>query len=653
MDLLVYLLKSAVVLALFYLVYITLLRRDTHFKVHRVFLLLGVVAAFILPLLYFTTTVYIDPPQIMATTALSEIPSESINVIGASDSWWTWPNIFLLLYCIGLTILLGRFGIQLHSLIRLLRNNPCHYRNGFHFIKVSDRLAPFSFFNYIVYNPRLHSESELEMILKHEQAHAFQWHTVDILLANILVILQWPNPFAWLYKKSVEENLEFLADDTTIAEVPSRKEYQIALLKVTSSRQIPALTTNFDKSFIKKRIIMLNKQSSKQYNVLKVVAILPCIAIFLWGFNLRETVAYNEVPQTPESEQPAKPQAEQLSQDETDSNLIAKTQTATAASTSSSEIAMASVKPKTNAQARSSSNPEIRKTPNFNAIGKDFKATITKNTTDAELEEMKRTLKRDFDIDFSYSTTRNSKNEITSINIQYQGDGRSGNFSETEDDAIGDFVFYLNDSGKSGFYSEKHEERMAERMLHRAERMKDREKEREEIIIRRDEKRKEMREDMEKERKAIREEMKQVRKKIKEKDGSVMIIEEEEIDDEGESREFVHAMRARDNAMRERERANESRITVVRDRDNRRAERSRMARHNLVIDKNMSDAALEELKNDLTDEGIQIDFSKIRRNKRGELTRIKVTVETENSKQTMVAEGEGGEPINVLRMAID
>ncbi len=649
----VYLLKSAVVLALFYLVYIALLRRDTHFKVHRVFLLAGVAASFVLPLLYFTTTVYIDPPQIMTTSVLTELPSEAMNVIGESGSWWNWPNILLISYCIGLSVLLGRFGIQLHSLIRLLRNNTCHYRNGFRFIKVSEKLAPFSFFNYIVYNPRLHSELELEMILKHEQAHAFQWHTVDILLANILVILQWPNPFAWLYKKSVEENLEFLADNTTIAEVPSRKEYQIALLKVSSSREIPALTTNFYKSFIKKRIIMLNKQSSKQYNVLKVAAILPCIAIFLWGFNLRETVAYNEVPQTPETEQWDEPQTEPLAQDKTDGSQTPKTRTATTAKAGSSEIAMSSAEPKRNTRARSSSNPEIRKTPKFNAMGKDFKVTITKNTTDAELEEMKKTLKRDFDIEFSYSTTRNSKNEITSINIQYQGDGRSGNFSETEDDAIGDFVFYISDSGKSGFYSEKHEERMAQRMAQRAERMKDREKEREEIIIRRDEIRKEMREEMEEERKAIRQEMKEVRKKIKEKDGSVIIIEEEDIDDGGESREFVHAMRARDNAMRERDRAIASRATVVRDRDSRRADRGRFARHSLAIDKNMSDAALEELKNDLTDDGIQIDFSKIRRNKQGELTRIKVTVETENSKQTMVAEGEGGEPINVLRMQIN
>jgi len=71
------------------------------------------------------------------------------------------------------------------------------------------------------------------MILRHEQVHVSQWHSIDIIVGNVARILQWVNPFSWYYKKGLEENLEFIADNETASRVPSKKQYQLTLVRAS------------------------------------------------------------------------------------------------------------------------------------------------------------------------------------------------------------------------------------------------------------------------------------------------------------------------------------------------------------------------------------------------------------------------------------
>jgi hypothetical protein len=648
MELLVYMLKSAGVLAIFYLVYVLLLRSETHFKAHRVYLLLGLAGSFLLPLFYFYRTVYIDPPAAtegLLYANLIEPGSAMVSEPSMSIDWWT---IALIIYSTGLLLVFTNFIYQLRRLLLLLKSNKTRRSHGFIYVQVSEPIAPFSFFQYIVYNPELHSECELEMILQHEQVHAFQWHSADIILANLLVVLQWANPFAWLYKKSVEENLEFLADNSTVSRVPSKKDYQIALVRASSARQIPALTTNFYKSFIKKRIIMLNKSTSKRHNVLKVAAVLPLLALFLLGFNVKENIAYNELPSQTNS-----------SYSETDNRAILKpsdkvvrTIVATpierntdkiAASPTSEQITQHSGTPAL--VIATPGNPVLK----IHASGKEVRFTITKNTSDAELLKMKEVLKREHGIDLSYTTVRNPNNEITSISIQYSGDGRNGNYSIQDDEAIEDFVFYINENGESGFWSERAEERREARDAYRVARLKESEGTREELRNRREVMRKEMderRKEMDEKRKEIREKMREKRTEIIDDDGEKVIIIDD--DDDNEVEQYIVTRRMDDKAARQ-----DRKIAMVEwDRDRARANHQRSG-HHIVIEKNTSDADLAELKQDLADEGITMKYSKLRRNSKGELTRIKIEVVTSNSKQTSTAEGDDGEPIGQLVIDLD
>ena len=96
-------------------------------------------------------------------------------------------------------------------------------------MQVDQKVLPFSFFNYIVYNPSLHAATDLETILKYEKEHCKQKHSLDVIAAQLFLIFQWFNPFAWLYQKEVAQNIEYAADEATLRQVHSKKEYQYVL----------------------------------------------------------------------------------------------------------------------------------------------------------------------------------------------------------------------------------------------------------------------------------------------------------------------------------------------------------------------------------------------------------------------------------------
>ena len=127
---------------------------------------------------------------------------------------------------------------------------------------------------------------DLHVDLEHEKVHAKQFHSVDILLVNLASCILWFNPFAWLYKKSVEQNLEFIADRETVNNKAEIREYQHVLVKVSIADLKPALTNHFYQSFTKKRILMLNKKSSTHNPMWKLGLLMPLLLAFMLLFNV-------------------------------------------------------------------------------------------------------------------------------------------------------------------------------------------------------------------------------------------------------------------------------------------------------------------------------------------------------------------------------
>ena len=106
-------------------------------------------------------------------------------------------------------------------------------------------MSPFSFFNWIVYNPAQFSSIELEQIITHEKVHANQKHSLDILLTHISTIVLWFNPFIWFFSNVLKQNLEFIADKETPKQTSSKKSYQYTLLKTSMPSHQLALSNSF------------------------------------------------------------------------------------------------------------------------------------------------------------------------------------------------------------------------------------------------------------------------------------------------------------------------------------------------------------------------------------------------------------------------
>ncbi|MCP9198395.1 M56 family metallopeptidase [Gramella sp. GC03-9] len=297
-DLVIYILKVGGLLSIFYLSYALLLRQETSFELNRKFFLAGLLGSLILPLIYFTKKVYIEAQSAHLNALPAPFEFATVTEENSID-WWQVAGI---VYLIVSGFLLLRLILQLSSIFRLIFNGRTEKSSGYRFLKVYEEQLPFSFFNFIVFNPEKHSDKELKLVLEHEKVHARQLHSADILLINLVSCFLWFNPFTWLYRKAMEQNLEFIADRETVRHKAEIKEYQHALVKVSVTNMKPALTNHFYQSFIKKRILMLNKKSSNHSPAWKLGLVMPLVLAFMLLFNVKTEAQVVEKEQVSEVE---------------------------------------------------------------------------------------------------------------------------------------------------------------------------------------------------------------------------------------------------------------------------------------------------------------------------------------------------------------
>ena len=282
---LIYLLKSSGVILLFLLCYAVMLQKETSFKSNRVFLLSGLFLSIVLPFVTYTKTIWLEAPKLFynTPTSIAIAPQEL-------QESFNWSALILLFYGIGCLILTMRFVFQLLSLRKLVRESTIIKTGAYKMVETTKNIAPFSFFNYIVLHKQAYSEEEFSSILIHEKAHVSGLHSLDILFIQMVSIFLWFNPFIWLYKSYMEQNLEFIADHQTAEIKQNKKNYQYLLLKTSMGNHQFSIVNPFFNSLIKKRIVMLNKTKSNKKQVWKYALVLPMLLGFIFLFNV-ETVA--------------------------------------------------------------------------------------------------------------------------------------------------------------------------------------------------------------------------------------------------------------------------------------------------------------------------------------------------------------------------
>lgn len=282
-----YLLQVNLGLVLFYALYKLVCTRDTFFRSRRFILLLALVLPFVLPLVDVREWLESRDSLIMLThfdysVVLPEIVVGS-ETAEAGNGVWVLTDWVKYLYLAGVLVLSARFLVQACSLWRLILRTPEKMINSIRVKCLNGSSGPFSFFGWIFLNPATVKEDELDEILTHEMAHVKQRHSVDVLLAEMVSIYCWMNPFAWLLKREVRLNLEFLADKRVVEAGFATKSYQYHLLGLAYGHKY-GLSNNFNFSHLKKRIIMMNKKKSNGTGRIKyALFMVPAFALLVAG----------------------------------------------------------------------------------------------------------------------------------------------------------------------------------------------------------------------------------------------------------------------------------------------------------------------------------------------------------------------------------
>ena len=291
----VYILKSSVCLAIFYLFYRLLLARETFHRFNR-FSLLGILLlSCLLPLVEVSVKQETEVHQTMLTLEQLLMMADAVNATEAGaraeTATVTWIQVALLVYLAGIVFFAFRNVYSLVRLLMLLKSGKKEDIGSYlpgrkervTLIVHNCDIAPFSWMGYIVISRKDLEENGREILI-HELAHIHNRHSWDLLAADVCIFFQWFNPASWLLKQELQNIHEFEADETVIKEGVDAKQYQLLLIKKAVGTRLYSMANSFNHSKLKKRITMMLKEKSNPWARLKYLYVLPLAAIAVTAF---------------------------------------------------------------------------------------------------------------------------------------------------------------------------------------------------------------------------------------------------------------------------------------------------------------------------------------------------------------------------------
>jgi ankyrin repeat protein/beta-lactamase regulating signal transducer with metallopeptidase domain len=198
-----------------------------------------------------------------------------------------FTNWLLLLYFFGFAVFLLKVLAQITYIFWMIYKSKDKIKDEGHvLVNTNNNIEPCSFFQYIFINPVNFDYEIYEQIIAHEKIHVKQWHSIDLLLAELAVVVFWFNPFIWVLRKEVEKNIEYQTDDLMIKGKTAAKEnYQLNLVKIATYTQPPSITTNYNQSLITQRILKMNTKKSNPSSYWKYTFIAPMLLMLLLVLN--------------------------------------------------------------------------------------------------------------------------------------------------------------------------------------------------------------------------------------------------------------------------------------------------------------------------------------------------------------------------------
>ena len=286
-DFLVYDLKVAVLIIVFYMFYRLLLSRETFHRVNRVVLLLTAVASFVLPLCVIT---------MHETVTIQAVPEVSIGdvqmTLAEEPATPLWQIALPILYIIGMLATLGHTLLSVWKVLLLIRQSEQHPEPDGTIVCVTGNadVAPFSWMRYIVMN-RGDYEARDAAILAHERGHIRLRHSWDVLLVDLLTALQWFNPAMWMLRQDLRAIHEYEADGAVLSQGINARQYQYLLISKATSIGGYSIANGISHSTLKNRIHMMTNKKTRSSHLLKLLALVPIIGTAL-ALNARTVTDY-------------------------------------------------------------------------------------------------------------------------------------------------------------------------------------------------------------------------------------------------------------------------------------------------------------------------------------------------------------------------
>lgn len=288
----VYFLKINVAIALFYAFYRLFFYKDTFFTWRRTALLCFFAVSAIVPLFNIQTWIEQQEPMAAMADLYATVVLPELTLTPQPETDWKQllADGIGIVYWLVVALLAARFLVQLTGIIRLGRRCPTQKIDDTTVHLLPRPEGPFSFFRWIFVYPDAHTGEELHEILTHERTHARQWHSIDVMIGELACIVCWFNPFAWLMKREIRTNLEYMADEKVLETGHDSRTYQYHLLGLSHHKAAATIYNSFNVLPLKKRITMMNKRRTRAIGRTKYLMFLPLAALLMIVSNI-EAVA--------------------------------------------------------------------------------------------------------------------------------------------------------------------------------------------------------------------------------------------------------------------------------------------------------------------------------------------------------------------------
>lgn len=302
----IYLLKSAVCFAVFYIFIVAFLSKETFFKFNRYVLLVGMIICMVLPFLNINTssesviqkpfvkfekTIIFEPSDEIIDAKIGKPEATIAENVSYNQVVTPLPikplYLIFAVYLFGIVVNAFLLGRSFYRMSRLIENSEKILYDNYTLAISNEDINPFSWRKYIVIS-NADFEKHSEEIIAHEKAHIYLRHTADILFVEAILLFQWFNPAVWLLKRELQNIHEYQADKSVLASGIDATKYQLLLVKKAVGVSSYTLANSFNHSKIKKRITMMLKEKSSRWAKLRLAILLPAIVFTVYAFSRPE-----------------------------------------------------------------------------------------------------------------------------------------------------------------------------------------------------------------------------------------------------------------------------------------------------------------------------------------------------------------------------